>query len=154
MKENLKIVFICLILVILIPLNVFSQEKKSFQKIRISKLLKGLELLSPRIILKNEKNLKLEPKQKKLIESEILSYKKFIIKNGAMIKINELELVSLLSKEPVNRQKIAEKIRENGKLKTDSFIKYIKHLFNIKDILSKKQIEFLKRYKPNRQRNS
>lgn len=147
MKNKIKLFFLCFILIFSISFNSFPKNKKSYHTFKISKLLKCLDLYSPRMILKNKERLGLIPKQKELIETEILSHGKYIIKNGAEIKIIELELLFLLSQEPVNKKQITEKIRESGKLKTNSFIKHLKHLFNIKDILSEKQIKMLvKRY--------
>ncbi len=145
MKNYLKILILCLILIFSISLDSFPESKKKHHTLKISKLLKGLDLYSPRLILRNKENLRLSLKQKEQIEAEILSHEKFIIKNGAEIKIAELELLFLLSKEPVNKKQISEKIRESGKLKTNSFLKHLKHLFSIKDILTSKQISVLLR---------
>lgn len=148
MKNYIKLFFLCFLLIFSVSLDSSSIKNKSYHIIKMSKLLKGLDLYSPRLILRNEDRLKLNSKQKELIEAEILSHEKYIIKTGAEIKIIELELVFLLSREPVNRKELSEKIRESGKLKTNSFLKHLKHLFSIKDILSEKQIKMLvKRFK-------
>jgi len=143
MKNYYKYFLICLLVFLLISLNIYSNTTASLHRAHMSNLFKKFELFSPRIILRNSEELKLSAKQRASIEAEILSFEKFQIINGADIKILELKLVSLLSKEPVNRKKMAKMIRESGKLKTNSFLKYINHLFKIKDILSKKQVEIL-----------
>ena len=139
MKNKIYIFIIAFILIFSTTLGSASLKNKSYSNIKMFKLIKCLGLYSPRVILKNEKLLKLNSKQIEQIEREILSHEKFIIKNRADIKILELELVFLLSQEPVNRKIITEKLRKNGTLKTESFLKRLKHLFSIKDILSEKQ---------------
>ena len=143
MKNKINCLSLCFIIIISYSLNSAPLKKNQYNIIKISKLLKGLELFLPRLILRNKEKLQLSLKQNSKIEAEILSYEKFIIKNGAEIKITELEVVFLLSSEPVNREKIFEKIRSSGKLKTKSFLKHLNHLFNIKDILTPKQIKLL-----------
>ncbi len=143
MKNKVYIFIIVFILIFSTTLDSASTKNKSYSNVKMFKLIKSLGLFSPRIILRNEKLLKLSLKQIEQIEREILSHEKFIIKNRAEIKMLELELVFLLSQEPVNRKMITEKLRSNGKLKTESFLKHLKHLFKIKDILSEKQIGVL-----------
>ncbi len=114
-----------------------------FEKLHMFRLIQAFELFSPRFVLKNRETLGLTENQVESIESEILRFKKFALKHGALIKINELKLVSILSKDPVDRKWVAQMIRKIGRLKTDSFIRYIHHLFDVKEILTAKQINML-----------
>jgi len=143
MNKYEKIFLIFVIIILTLVSNNYAVKKSMYSTTKLSTILKGFELFSPRLILRNKDKLNLTQKQVDKIENEILVFEKFQITNGAKIKINELELVSLLSKKNINRKNLENKIRKSGKLKTDSFIEYIKHLFKIKDILSKEQIKIL-----------
>jgi hypothetical protein len=153
MNKYIKIILI-FIFILIVTSNTYGVNRSIYSTTKLSTILKGFELFSPRLILHNRENLKLSTKQIDAIENEILIFETFQIRNGAKIKINELELVSLLSKKNINKNELAKKIRKSGKLKTESFIEYIKHLFKIKDILSDIQIKKLLRRKNTRHKRN
>lgn len=148
MKRNVFPVIIT-IFIILIHFSLAAEQKgktdkESKRQFRRSFFWAEKDLFDARILLHEKDKIGLTLEQKQKAEDMMLSYEEATLKNCAEIKVLELKFASYLESENSDRDEIAKLIKEISRRKTESIIKYMHYLLDLKEMLSGEQIEKLK----------
>ena len=109
-------------------------------------------LFDGRAVLKNKQAIDLSATQEKKIEALVLAFEESLIRKGAEIKINELKFALYIKADKVDRKEIARLITEISRQKTDSIIAYLDYLLDVREMLTGRQREKLKKLIPKRPR--
>ena len=98
-------------------------------------------LFPPRMLLKFKDEIGLSADQVSKIEKIRDSFQERAIKGKADIKILEMKLDNYFAKDQINRTKLISMVKEISRKKTDMHIGLINHLLDVKEILTKDQID-------------
>jgi hypothetical protein len=111
-------------------------------------LLAASNLYDGRMVLGKKDKLGLTPGQEEKIESLMLDYESFSIRNSAEIKIKEFQFVNYLQSKgfDVDRKEMERHVLEISKIKTDMIVKYIDYLLDVRILLTSRQLEILKQF--------
>jgi hypothetical protein len=106
-------------------------------------LLADKNLFEAEFILGKKDKIFLSAEQEQKVETIMMAYQETCIRIGAEIKIRELRLASAIRSEHLNKTQMANYIREISGQKTDWVVKYFNYLLDLRELLSKKQLEIL-----------
>lgn len=101
-------------------------------------------LYDGRIILKVKDKIGLTEEQEQRIENLMLAYDESTMNDCAEIKVLELRFASYVKSAQVDREEIKKLIKEISERKTDSIVKYLNYLLDLKEILSADQFKKMK----------
>ncbi len=97
-------------------------------------------LYDGRTLLRVKAELELTKEQTEKIETMMLDYEAFSIRNRGEIKIKELRFASYLKSGQMDRGEVEKYIREVSKEKTDMIVSHLNHLLDLKAILTPGQL--------------
>jgi Spy/CpxP family protein refolding chaperone len=94
-------------------------------------------------LLHHRETLKLNPDQIQAIERAALDYQQFYLMHSAKIKIQELELLHLLKEDAPDRSHVRNEMEKLGQMKVDLVTRYFRHLLEIRNLLTTKQLKMM-----------
>ncbi len=120
-------------------------RKKAHRYAEIAFFMAEKNLYDARLILRVKDKIGLTMEQEEKIENIMLAHEAFTIRNGAEIKIKELQFVSYLKSETepgkMDRKQVETYIREISRVKTGMIVHYMNYLLDLKAILTPVQLE-------------
>jgi len=98
------------------------------------------------VIIKFQDEINLTETQQKKIEQLILAHQEKILRQSAEIKIAEFRLATLVnsSKDQIDRNEAARRIKEISEKKTDLVVIHMNYLLDLRETLTPEQLEILK----------
>ena len=101
-------------------------------------------LFDANTILRAAQKINLSQKQEQKVESIMMQFKEFTIRQSAEIKISELRFASTIKSDKLDKKTMAAHMRAISKQKTDWVVTYINYLLDLREILTAQQREMLK----------
>lgn len=139
-----------LIVIVLFSLSAFASipfwEFPAYDNpIRLQMYMSEFDLFSGYFLLQCKERLNLTEKQIQKIEGLMLDYQEYSIQQNADIKIQELRITAAIKAKTSNRQEIESSLKNIGKMKGDSMVRYINYLLDLRDILTPVQLDKMKK---------
>jgi hypothetical protein len=128
------------------PVDKNKKEKEdTLRQVKHLLFLSKNNLYDGRLLLQLKDRIGLSEEQEKKIEDLMLEQEAFSIRSSAEIKIKELQFASSLkSKEKkIDRKQMDRRIREIGSEKTDMIVRYMNYLLDLRELLTRQQMETL-----------
>jgi Spy/CpxP family protein refolding chaperone len=113
--------------------------------IRLQMHMSEFNLFSGYFLLQFRDRLNLTDKQIQKIESLMLDYKEYCIKQNADIKIQELRVTAAIKTKASNRKQIESSLKNIGNMKGESMVRYINYLLDVREILTPVQLDKMKK---------